>query len=371
MSIGTTLKQLRKARNLTQAELASHLGITSKAISQWECDRTSPDISQIPALCQFFQISADQLLNIDIPSFKEERQEILRRYYEFSRKGYLREGWDLLLNSLAKFPNDYTIMIHLAICGDRICKFSHVRCQEKDAIRKQCTEYCKRILDGCTDNLTRHAAVSTLCTFYAEQGETKKAEELASQMPVMIMSQEFLFKNIYQGTKKNTATQRLKSSLLQVLLKHFDANNKSDSDENLYSAEEIALLREKKIALLELLFENGDFGFYSGELSDFYEANARYYASVGNLPKALEDLEKSAILAIDFISFMQKNSFTHSSLFLKGMVETSKNISLNCEDNQAKLILKKMEYKEYELLRGMEKFKKISTLLEPFIETKL
>ena len=46
MSIGTTIKKLRIARKLTQEELASHLGITSKAVSQWECDRTSPDISQ-------------------------------------------------------------------------------------------------------------------------------------------------------------------------------------------------------------------------------------------------------------------------------------------------------------------------------------
>lgn len=61
MSIGATIKQLRIARKSTQEELASHLGITSKAVSQCECDRTSPDISQIPALCNFFQISADQL----------------------------------------------------------------------------------------------------------------------------------------------------------------------------------------------------------------------------------------------------------------------------------------------------------------------
>ena len=120
MSIGTTIKKLRIARKLTQEELASHLGITSKAVSQWECDRTSPDISQIPALCHFFQISADQLLNINLPKSEEEKQTILHQYYELSRKGHLKKSWALLQEAIAKFPNDYSVMIHLSVCGDRL-----------------------------------------------------------------------------------------------------------------------------------------------------------------------------------------------------------------------------------------------------------
>ncbi|MBQ8276321.1 MAG: helix-turn-helix transcriptional regulator, partial [Clostridia bacterium] len=43
MSIGTTIKKLRRDRNMTQERLAEHLGLTANAISQWECDRTAPD----------------------------------------------------------------------------------------------------------------------------------------------------------------------------------------------------------------------------------------------------------------------------------------------------------------------------------------
>ncbi len=371
MSIGATIKQLRIARKLTQEELAFNLGITSKAVSQWECDRTSPDISQIPALCNFFQISADQLLNINLPKSEEEKQDILHRYYKLSRKGYIKEGWKLLQEGIAKFPNDYSIMIHLSICGDRMCKFSEVSCEEKNSIRNQCAEYCKRILDGCTDDFIRHAAVSDLCTYYAEKGEIHKAEELAGKMPVMVMSQDFLFVNIYKGTKKNEANQRLKSNLLQFILKGFDSNYKLDSEERLYSSEELSALREKKIALLELLFENGDFGFYNGELSNLYEERTRRYLSEGSIEKALACLEKAAHLAIDFITFMQKDTFTHTSLFLKGMVEKSSNIALNISDNQAALIFKNMEFKEYDIVRETERFRHISDILKPYIEISL
>jgi|GEM_PF-675526 len=371
MSIGSTIKKLRISKKLTQEELASHLGITSKAVSQWECDRTSPDISQIPALCNFFHISADELLNINLQKCNEEKQQILHQYYELSRKGFMKESWKLLQDGIAKFPNDYTIMIHLSSCGEILCKFSDYSREEKDLIRNKCAEYCKKILEGCTNDLTRHSATSKLCTFYAENGETKKAEELAGKMPIMVLSQEFLFSKIYKGTKNKDAKQRLKSNLLQFFINSFESNCKLDSGENLYSPDEMETLREKKIAILELLFENGDYGFYSGELSDFYEASARYYASTGDVNNTLERLEKAANMAIDFIMFMQGDSLTHTSLFLKGMVKKTSNVSLTTSDNQALLILKNMERKEYDIVRQTEKYKHISDMLKPYIEINL
>ena len=197
------------------------------------------------------------------------------------------------------------------------------------------------------------------------------AEELVGKMPVMVMSQDFLFANIYEGTKKNQANQRLKSNLLQFMLKKFDSNCKLDCGERLYSSDDLDALREKKIALLELLFEDGDFGFYSSGLSAFYEESARRYATVGNVEKTLDCLEKAAHLAIDFITFVQNGTFTHTSLFLKGMVETSSNVCLNGDQNQVEYILKNMEQIEYDIVRKTEKFKRIHDALEPYVKIKL
>ena len=117
------------------------------------------------------------------------------------------------------------------------------------------------------------------------------------------------------------------------------------------------------------MFENGDFCFYSGELSTFYEECARNYSSEKNSEKALECLKKAAHLSIDFITFMQKDTFTHTSLFLKGMVKKTRNVSLNSKYNQVVLILKNMESREYDIIRETEKFKHISDMLESYIKT--
>ena len=72
MSIGATIKKLRRDKNITQEQLAEMLGISTNAVSQWECDKTAPDISHLPILANIFEVSADVLLEIDIALHKKD-----------------------------------------------------------------------------------------------------------------------------------------------------------------------------------------------------------------------------------------------------------------------------------------------------------
>ena len=60
---GTTIKQLREKRNLTQAELAERIGVSSKTISKWETAKGLPDISLLQPLAQALGISVIELMN--------------------------------------------------------------------------------------------------------------------------------------------------------------------------------------------------------------------------------------------------------------------------------------------------------------------
>ena len=60
---GTTIKQLREARNLTQAELAEKIGVSSKTISKWETAKGLPDITLLQPLAQALGISVIELMN--------------------------------------------------------------------------------------------------------------------------------------------------------------------------------------------------------------------------------------------------------------------------------------------------------------------
>jgi len=60
---GTTIRQRREGRNMTQAELAEKIGVSSKTISKWETGKGLPDISLLQPLAWALGISVIELMN--------------------------------------------------------------------------------------------------------------------------------------------------------------------------------------------------------------------------------------------------------------------------------------------------------------------
>ena len=60
---GATVKQLREAKHITQAELAERIGVSSKTVSKWETGKGLPDISLSQPLAQALGISVIELMN--------------------------------------------------------------------------------------------------------------------------------------------------------------------------------------------------------------------------------------------------------------------------------------------------------------------
>lgn len=65
MTIGEQLMTARKARQLTQQQVAAKLHVTRQTISSWEVGRSYPDLASVLALSDFFALSLDQLLKGD------------------------------------------------------------------------------------------------------------------------------------------------------------------------------------------------------------------------------------------------------------------------------------------------------------------
>ena len=59
--INFRLSELRKAKNITQGELAEIVGTSFQTISKWENGITMPDITVLPVLAAFFEVSIDEL----------------------------------------------------------------------------------------------------------------------------------------------------------------------------------------------------------------------------------------------------------------------------------------------------------------------
>lgn len=74
--IGDTIKRIRRERDLTQEEVAAHLGISPQSISKWERGEGYPDITVLPVLANYFCVSVDELLDVSEIEKKEKYDRI-------------------------------------------------------------------------------------------------------------------------------------------------------------------------------------------------------------------------------------------------------------------------------------------------------
>ena len=63
IQIGRFIAASRKARNLTQRQLADKLGISDKTVSKWECGKGLPEVSLMLPLCASLGITVNDLLS--------------------------------------------------------------------------------------------------------------------------------------------------------------------------------------------------------------------------------------------------------------------------------------------------------------------
>lgn len=66
----------KKTKKITQQELADFLGVSKASVSKWETGQTYPDITSLPLLAAYFNVSIDSLLGYESQLNQKEIQRI-------------------------------------------------------------------------------------------------------------------------------------------------------------------------------------------------------------------------------------------------------------------------------------------------------
>ncbi len=72
-TIGMRIQQARKQKGFTQSELADKLYVSAQAVSKWENDQASPDITMLSSLSEILGVTIDYLIN-----GKKESEPVLK-----------------------------------------------------------------------------------------------------------------------------------------------------------------------------------------------------------------------------------------------------------------------------------------------------
>lgn len=75
MELGKQIKTHRQEEHLSQEELANRVYVSRQTISNWENDKSYPDVNSLVLLSEIFQISLDNLIKGDIEVMKVEIQK--------------------------------------------------------------------------------------------------------------------------------------------------------------------------------------------------------------------------------------------------------------------------------------------------------
>ena len=100
------LKEARKAKKLSQAEVSRLLGVTQQAVGKWETGRSTPDPQTVARLAEIFNTTADALLGLQNSTLETEAAG--RRFfggydqYPIPVVGTVRAGYGALA-----FEEDY------------------------------------------------------------------------------------------------------------------------------------------------------------------------------------------------------------------------------------------------------------------------
>lgn len=160
LMIGEKIKKYRREREMTQEALAQALQLSPQSVSKWECGDGYPDITLLPAIANFFEITVDELIGNDEISAKEDVQ---KNYFNVINDLSPDDKISLSLKYNKKYPRNW----HVATSLMKIIVRYH-----KDKLseyKKLFCDICERLLKDCTDSTMRRSAVKAMCMVCDEE----------------------------------------------------------------------------------------------------------------------------------------------------------------------------------------------------------
>lgn len=173
--LGEKIRTLRKSRNISQEVLAAYLGVTFQAVSKWEKGETLPDVTQIPAIAAFFEVSTDELFDFnrlemekkvqqacwDIADWRNERPEDAEKAYR-----------DLL----KQYPGNEVILANLLYVLQNLSK------------NEELIALCKTFIATTKDDGLRYDAARIMAETYKSMGEYALCRQAIDLIPEFFFS---------------------------------------------------------------------------------------------------------------------------------------------------------------------------------------
>ena len=119
MELGNKIKYYRGEKEFSQEELAERVYVSRQTISNWENNKSYPDINSIVLLSEIFEISIDNLIKGDVEQMKKEinSEEVKKLNIYATMMAILMLVATILLIPMLKFIGLYGFIPYFALVG--------------------------------------------------------------------------------------------------------------------------------------------------------------------------------------------------------------------------------------------------------------
>ena len=156
MKLNENIRAQRKARGLTQEQLAEVLGVTVGAVHKWEVGMNTPELALIVEMADFFDTSVDALLGYEL---KDNRLEAIESQLWRCHREKNREGLAEVEKALKKYPSAFGI----AYAGATL--YHGIGMEAKDAaLLRRALELYERARQLLPQNRDATISDQTLCS---------------------------------------------------------------------------------------------------------------------------------------------------------------------------------------------------------------
>lgn len=360
MNIGTTIKKYRLRSGITQERLAEYLGLSVSAISQWECGKTMPDITLLPVIAGIFDVTTDELLGVDLSKKQEEISRILEEYNRLSNLGLDKEKFDFIKTAYSKYPTAPGIVDKYlwALFYDPYCENSNGIPAHEDEV----AALCENILSEPSEDYLRYSALSIMSGICSSKGDIPKALEYAKRFPSYMTAGDEIEFVYEQGSAKwwECVRRNIYDITGKLLVKIRNCAIYSE-----LPAEAQIQLYAKAIALINLIYDDGDFGFSHYHLGDLNIWIANRCIILGDYTNAAEYLERGLSHARMYDELPAVTE--HTSFLVRGHRFEMKDVYSSDSCNLVKRELNFIDEGEiYNGVRSMDWFASIIEKYRPF-----
>ena len=197
LKLGENLKKLRIENGLTQEQLAESFGISPQAVSRWENNGAYPDITLLPVIANYFDITTDELLGVDVERKQQEINKIIEYNKSLHSKGKNKESISFLREKIILYPKSADISYQLAL--SLYCELCANREKEEETQEEIISLVNKAAQLDKGEIYITFAGKQLLCMVYEMQDKCDEAYKIAVNMPSLWVSREVMLVHALQG----------------------------------------------------------------------------------------------------------------------------------------------------------------------------